>query len=83
MKKISAQIEKRVIEMLLKGDTYEKIARATGTCKALVNRVYNDQKKRTPDFDQLRKHAKQLRKYDLTAKVNSNQAEFLHFVFVS
>jgi uncharacterized protein YerC len=66
MNRISPQTEKRVIEMLLKGDTYEKIARATDTCKALVNRVYNDQKKRTPDFDQLRNHAKQLRKHDLS-----------------
>ncbi len=66
MRKTSLETEKQIIELLLKGYSYRAIARRSGKTLGCISRIVEDQRKKTPDFNQLRDHTVWLRKNVLT-----------------
>ena len=66
MRKTSLETEKHIIELLLKGYSYRAIARQSGKTIGCISRIVEDQRKKTPDFNQLRDHTIRLRKNELT-----------------
>jgi DNA invertase Pin-like site-specific DNA recombinase len=55
MRRITSNVEARILEMLLAGATYREIAREQDVTISTVNRFVEDERRRTPDFDEIRR----------------------------
>jgi hypothetical protein len=66
MRRITPEREARILKRLLEGATYREAGRQEDITIATVSRVVEDERKRTPDFNDLREHALKLKNHGLT-----------------
>jgi transposase-like protein len=66
MRRITSDVEARMLQMLLEGYTYREIAREQDVTISTVNRFVEDERRRTPNFDEMRNLGLKLKKQGLT-----------------
>ena len=66
MRRITSNVEARILEMLLAGDTYRDISREQDVTISTVNRIVEDERRRAPDFDEIRRLVLKLKKHNMT-----------------
>jgi cytidylate kinase len=65
MRRITSNVEARILEMLLAGDTYRDISREQDVTISTVNRIVEDERRRAPDFDEIRRLVLKLKKHNM------------------
>lgn len=66
MRRITSDVESQILKMLLEGYTYREIAREQDVTISTVNRFVEDERIRTPDFDEIRRVTFKLKKLKIT-----------------
>ena len=66
MRRITSDVEAHILGMLLAGHTYREIAREQDVTISTVNRFVEDERRRTPDFDEIRRLVLKLKKLNMT-----------------
>lgn len=66
MRRITSDVEAHILGMLLAGYTYSEIAPEHDVTISTANRIVEDERRRTPDFDEIRRLVLKLRKLNMT-----------------
>jgi predicted transcriptional regulator len=66
MRRITLNVENHIVGMLLAGHICREIAREQGVTISTVNHFVEDERRRTPDFYEIRRLALKLKKHNMS-----------------